>query len=72
LRSERQQSSLALNSQVFSVGYNLDFVDGFAGQAIRGTKNLDWANKIKLLYRGHNNNDDSPSLEARTSAPACD
>lgn len=43
------------------------FVDGLANQAIRSTENLDWANEIKLLNWGHDNNDDSPSLEARTS-----
>ena len=71
MRSERKKSSLALNFQMSCLGYDLDFVDGLANQAIRGTKNLDWSNEIKLVYGGHCNNDDSPSLEARTSVLAC-
>ena len=35
-------------------------------QAIRGTKNLDWANDIEPFDRGIDDNDDSPSLEAHS------
>jgi hypothetical protein len=70
LGSERKQSSFALNSQISCIGRNRDFVDGLANQAIRGTKNLDGANEIKLLHRGHYQNDDSPPLEARASVLA--
>ena len=67
LRRERKQSSLAPNPQIFCIGYDRDLVVGLANQTIRGTKNLDWANEIKHLYRRHYNNDDSALLEARTS-----
>jgi hypothetical protein len=70
LRIERKESSLALNSQVFGVGYNLYFVDGPASQAIRSAKNLDWTNEIKFLYGWHDHHDNSSSLEARASVLA--
>jgi hypothetical protein len=59
-----------LNFQIRCVAYDLDLIDGPANQAIRGTKNLDRSNEIKLVYGGHYNDDDSPSLEARTSVLA--
>jgi len=71
LRSEGKQPSFTLNFQISCIGYDFDFVDGLANQAIRGTKNLDWSNEIKLVDGGHYHNDDSPSLEARASALGC-
>jgi hypothetical protein len=32
---------------------------------------LDWANEVKLIYRRHDNNHDSSSLESRTPVLAC-
>jgi hypothetical protein len=67
LRSEGKESSLTLNLQLLSIGDDLDVIDGLAKETIRGTENLDWADEIKFVDWRHDDDDDAPSLEARTS-----